>query len=180
MTAPLAAPDHGNRGLPRGLTLAALTALYCLDALVLGLGFVAFGLLLVSLALVAKWLLLRATPSGATAQHRTARLALSLTLCAVAIMVTINLNNQLARERANRLVAAIDHYRAIAGRYPQRLEDLVPTYIDAVPRAKFTLSFNRFDFAHRQDGAVLAYAQTPPFGRAIYDFKAQRWEALLR
>ncbi len=153
--------------------MLAVFALYCLDALVLGQGFVAAGLLLaVAFGLVPKWFVLRAIGRPAPA---TARLALAMTVCAIAIMLTINLNNQLARERGNALVAAIEHYRAMAGHYPRRLEDLVPRYIEAVPLARYTLSFNRFDFLAERDRILLAYAVAPPFGREVFDFHQQRW-----
>lgn len=151
-----------------------MLALYALDALILGQGFVALGLLLaVLLWFVPKWLLQRRTRGGGAA---TARLAFSLGLCAVAIMVTINLNNRLAWQRANALVAAIDHYRAVAGHYPRRLEDLVPVYIDTVPRAKYTLSFNEFAFNNTDGEVMLTYADTPPFGRVCYNFADHRWQ----
>ena len=153
--------------------LPAAVSLYGLDALVLGQGFVALGLsLLVTLWLLPKWLLLRATRQSGRA---TARWSVSLGLCAVAIMLTINFNNHLARQRAGELVSAINHYRAVAGAYPQALDDLVPVYIDAIPRAKYTLSFNRFEFANQNGRRYLAYAETPPFGRVFYDFGLHQW-----
>jgi hypothetical protein len=105
----------------------------------------------------------------------TFRLGLVLSLCAIAIMVTINFNNKLAQQRANTLVSAIAHYRALAGHYPPALDDLVPVYIDAVPRAKYTLSFNRFEYDNFGERVMLSYADAPPFGRIGYDFSERRW-----
>lgn len=165
--------DGARRRAP--LTLAALATLYLFDAAVLGQGFVAAALLtIVALGLLPKWFVLRHI--GAVTWP-TSRLAVMFTTCAIAIMATINFNNSLARARGEALVTAISHYRAIAGRYPRALDDLVPTYIEAIPRAKYTLSFNRFDYSGRGDRVVLAYADTPPFGRSFYDFKHQRWRA---
>lgn len=157
----------------RWLSLAALLALYACDALVLGQGFIAAALLLaVVIGLLPKaWLLGRI---GAPVTP-TLGLAARCLACATAIMLTINLNNLLARQRGEAVVDAIRHYRAVAGHYPAALDELVPHYLDAVPRAKYTLSFNRFDYVNQSGRTALAYAETPPFGRVVYDFERRRW-----
>ena len=162
----------------RSITIAALAILYVLDATVLGHGFVAFALLLAAtLCLLPKWLLLHRI--GAPTEP-TARLGTMFLGCAVAIMATINFNNHLAQQPGEALVAAISHYRAVSGHYPAALDDLVPVYIDAVPRAKFTLSFNHFEYVRKANQIALTYAHTPPFGRAFYDFGQRQWVGALR
>lgn len=155
------------------VTIPALLCLYVLDALVLVQGFVAMGLLAALVFVVLpKWFVLRRLGRSCRSTRRFAALLL---ICAVAVMVTIKTNNRLAHSRADSLIAAIAHYRAVAGDYPQTLGDLVPTYIDAVPRARYSLTFNRFSYRHTHAEAALAYADVPPFGRAIFEFGPQRW-----
>ena len=162
-----------ERESPVAWWLAAALAMWMLDGLVLGLGFVAAGLLLaVLVGLLPRYLLRRLT---GVADRRTVQLGALCALIAVLIMLTINFNNRVAQQRAESLVSAITHYRAVAGRYPGRLEDLVPVYIDAVPRARYTLAFNNFSYRNAAGHAMLAYAVAPPFGRAVFDFRTRRW-----
>ena len=42
-------------------------------------------------------------------------------------------NTELARERAQRIIAAAESYKAANGRYPERLEQLVPRFIPEIP-----------------------------------------------
>ncbi len=138
----------------------------------LGHGFVSAALFAAAGANLGKvWILHRL---GRPAR-RTLRMTFWLTACGGAIMLTINVNNHLAQARAESLVVAIDHYRAVAGRYPRTLGDLVPAYLDHVPRAKYTLSYAHFDYANSAGRVTLTYPYAPPFGRARYDFDTARW-----
>lgn len=93
-----------------------------------------------------------------------------------AVAGTIVANNRLARGRAEQVIAAIQRYRAKHGACPARLTDLVPEHLPEVPRAKYTLSFDRFEY-HPSEGGCgsLMYTAIPPFGRPVYDLKAERW-----
>lgn len=153
-------------------------SLFITDALVLGQGLLA-ALLLITVfgGLVPQALLLRKLRRDV---WPTARLAVLFGVTAVAIMTTINLNNHLARQRASDVVAAIELYYATNGRFPLVLEALVPRFLAAVPRAKFTLAFNDFIYQPRTRDAVLAYVEVPPFARLCYDFAERRWHNDIR
>lgn len=147
--------------------------LFAADTLLLGQGLLA-ALLFVT---VCGWLLPKALLLVKVRRDAwpTVRLALLFSLTAVAIMTIININNQLARQRATHLIEAIDLYRASNGRYPLALEALVPRYIVAIPRAKYTLAFNLFVYQQFDRRAVLGYVEVPPFGRPCFDFAERRW-----
>lgn len=170
----------GVRGSPavrhpwwRRPALLVALLLFTADALLLGQGLLA-ALLLVT---VGGWLLPKALLLFKVGRdvRPTIRVALLFSLTAVAIMVTINVNNHLARQRATRLIEALDLYRAANGRYPLVLDALVPRYVASVPHAKFTLVFNQFVYQRFEQRALLGYVEVPPFGRPCFDFEQRRW-----
>jgi hypothetical protein len=55
------------------------------------------------------------------------------------VVVMVNVNAYIAPLHANRLIEAIESYRAATGVYPKKLDDLVPKFIDHVPYAQYTL-----------------------------------------
>lgn len=153
--------------------LAAGAGLFVLDGFVMGQGLLSA----VAMLAVLGWLLpktwLYACIGRDTSGLRVLCVALFVAACAA--LVAINANNALARDRADGIVAAVEAYRAVNGRYPPSLEALVPAYLEAVPRAKYALGHARFDYALSGRGATLAWAEVPPLGRTVYDFAARRW-----
>lgn len=103
---------------------------------------------------------------------------LGIYILAVVMVFTLNIaNNRLAQHRAESLVAAITSFHQKYHRYPKTLDNLVPEYIDHVPLAKYTLTFNSFFYYAGDDGdAILYYVDLPPFGHPIYDFKIAKWD----
>jgi hypothetical protein len=57
----------------------------------------------------------------------------------VAVIVMVNVNAHIAPLHAERLIKAIESYREATGVYPNKLDDLVPKFIDHVPYAQYTL-----------------------------------------
>ena len=57
----------------------------------------------------------------------------------VMVVVMVNVNAYIAPLHADRLIEAIESYRAANGVYPQKLDDLVPKFIDHVPYAQYTI-----------------------------------------
>lgn len=55
------------------------------------------------------------------------------------VVVMGKVNAYIAPLHADRLIKAIESYRAANGVYPQQLDDLVPKFIDHVPFAQYTL-----------------------------------------
>lgn len=154
----------------RSPDVAVAASLFVADVLLLGQGLFAALLLKVFGVLVPKALLLKKIRRDVW--PTTSRAAL-YGVTAIAIMVTVNFNNFLAQQRADKLVAAIELYHASHGRFPLTLHALVPRYLAAVPRAKLTLAYGDFDYEARGREASLAYIQVPPL-EACYDFGQRR------
>ena len=56
----------------------------------------------------------------------------------VLVVVMVNVNAYITPLHADRLIKAVESYRAANGVYPQKLDDLVPKFIDHVPYAQYT------------------------------------------
>ena len=87
----------------------------------------------------------------------------------------VKVNAYVAPLHAQRVIDAIESYRAATGVYPKELADLVPQYIDHVPYAQYT--FMGF-FYYMRGGA-----EEPPtffynphgLDHHGYDFRTKRW-----
>ena len=157
----------------RSPDVAVAASLFVTDALFLGQGLLAALLLMkVFGALVPKALVLKKIRRDF---WPTVRRAALYGVTAIAIMLTVNFNNFLAQQRADKLIAAIELYHASYGRFPLALEALVPRYLAAVPRAKLTLTFGDFTYRAHERDAMLAYIAMPPLGGSCYDFGERRW-----
>lgn len=62
------------------------------------------------------------------------------------VVVMVNVNEYVAPLHADRLIVAIESYRAATGLYPKKLDDLVPRFIDHVPWAQYKFG-GRFWYA---------------------------------
>lgn len=162
-----------SRPLHHALILAAL--LVGIDAFVLNQGVISlfFGLGLVFIGLPRSFL-------RKFAGIRAARLRnLSIYAAAVILVFVVNAaNNRLARGRAESIVAAIKAFDSKYARYPESLNDLVPEFIERVPKAKYTLMYGDFAYFKSDEGAHLYYVAIPPFGRPMYDFARNQWTYL--
>jgi hypothetical protein len=116
--------------------LAVPIALFVLDGLVMGQGvltaLVAVGAVVVSapLAVVARM------RHREEAFLRHLRRAIVYPATAAVVIGFVALGNLHARRAADRVIAACDAYRTTHGRYPAKLDDLVPELLPSVPRAK--------------------------------------------
>ncbi|MBI5327098.1 MAG: hypothetical protein HZB80_02230 [Deltaproteobacteria bacterium] len=84
-------------------------------------------------------------------------------------------NNQIAKKRAETLIVAVKSFKEKHHRYPEKLEELTPDFIDRVPKAKDTLMFNAFFYNSTSGDHVLFYVTMPPFGRKVYSFERNEW-----
>lgn len=141
------------------------------DAIWLGQGiisvFVALVLLLVGLP--------RALMKKSAHERRPRLRNLAIYFGAIVLILGWNaLNLWIAGRRADTVVAAVKAYRADNGAYPTRLDALVPRYLEAVPRAKYTLSFDTFYYVRSEDNPLLFYYPIPP-ARSVYSFARGTW-----
>lgn len=101
---------------------------------------------------------------------------LGIYLSSVILVFCLNaLNNQIAQSRADVLVSAVKKFYSENQRYPKSLDDLVPRYVDQIPSAKYTFTFNEFKYENSEDGAYLMYVELPPFGRPYFSFSQNEW-----
>jgi hypothetical protein len=87
-------------------------------------------------------------------------------------------NNHLARSRAETLIAAIKAFNQQNQRFPTKLDELVPDFIDHVPVAKYILfpPFGCFYYMANPGSHSLMYTAMPPFGRPYYQFEEGKWK----
>jgi len=85
---------------------------------------------------------------------------------------------RIAEANAPRIVAACEDFHAANGKFPKTLDELVPRYMPAVPRAKYCLDYGEFRYWNLDGHPILVWYVVPPFGRKIYDFENRRWNYL--
>jgi hypothetical protein len=94
-------------------------------------------------------------------------------------LVKTNSRFQLSLAEANgqRVVAACEKYRDDKGRFPKKLNDLVPAYMSSVPFAKYCLGpgCGFFYGAPANGNPILAWEIGAPGFRRIYNFGTRRW-----
>lgn len=156
--------------LKKSATWAAV--LVVVDAFFLNLG--------INSALVGLWMLLVSLPRAVftkQVEQRNPRLArVAIFLGAALLVFGLNwANNQIAQHRAETLIAAIEAFVQKNDRFPEKLDELVPEFIDHVPSAKYTLAFSSFYYESRPDSHSLFYVAIPPFGRSTYNFEMSNW-----
>ena len=160
-------------------TSAALAVLFLLDLGYSGQGLFSLAVAVFGLALLAGgalWSGLRGAP--ALARSRALRAALYL-LLGVATLATTRLHVATAESRAAIVIDACRAFERAHGVLPDRLEDLVPEFLPAVPRAKYTLAWGEFTYSASEPRRhTLMYVTLPPFGRRIYHFENARWSQL--
>lgn len=158
--------------LVKAVVLAAV--LVAIDAFLLNQGVIA--------ALVGVWMLFVVLPRaafGEPAVRRARLMRVAVFLAAALLVFGVNwLNNAIARSRAETLIVAINAFKKTNQRYPRDLSELVPDFIDQVPRAKYTFNFGEFEYVPAAEEPILLYVEFPPFYRPFYRFEAGRWEIL--
>lgn len=131
-------------------------------------------------ALVGLWMLFVSLPRAVfnkEPEQRHRRFArVAIFLAAVLLVFGLNwANNQVAHQRAETLVVAIKAFNQQHQRYPERLDELVPEYIDHVPATKYTLGSPSFRYVSTPEDHSLFYVAMPPFGRRVYSFERNEW-----
>ena len=112
--------------------------------------------------------------------HHGARVIAVYLALVVAVFGLIHVDNDIAHQRADRLVEALRAYRETRGAYPPALGDLVPDFLPAVPLAKHTLLDREFRYTYfpdEEDG-LLAYTSEPPFRVRFYLLRSGRWSTM--
>ena len=80
-------------------------------------------------------------------------------------------NKKIAMSRAETIIAACRAYKAKTGAYPETLRALVPEYLPAVPRARYTVLWSSFHYGEGR----LAWMLVPMTVMPSYDLNAGTW-----
>jgi hypothetical protein len=102
------------------------------------------------------------------------RAAIPLVTLAV-VLGNSAVQSEIAKVNAEKIIAACEKFRAGNGRFPNTLDELVPEYMPFVPRAKYSLEFDKYQYISSDGHAILLWVDLPPFGRPTYDFEDRRW-----
>src|SRR5581483_10048155 len=90
----------------------------------------------------------------------------------IATFALLQFNWKVAERRAAPVIAACKQFRAHNGRYPEGLDELVPTYLSSVPDARYTLIERKFGYDENRPSLYFAVMF---FGVVYYDFQTNRW-----
>lgn len=110
-------------------------------------------------------------------KERLIRFGIYLAAVGVALSL-IPINRQIGEERANRIITAVEAYKAANGTYPERLDQLVPRFISEIPdKARISYLDIGFRYYANTDPEAhkLLYLATPSFGRRTYSFETKSW-----
>lgn len=92
-----------------------------------------------------------------------------------AILGTCFFNEYIGNKNSKLIIKAVENFKTEHGAYPDRLEDLVPTFLSKIPRSSFRLSSNKYIYLANQDFHQLIWVKVPPFGRYVYQFEKKKW-----
>ncbi len=96
----------------------------------------------------------------------------------IAVFGFLRMNNGLTEARAARVIGAVERYQGQQGRFPERLDKLVPAFLPSVPRAKYTLMLGEFVYLASPERHTLMWVVTPAVDRRTYNFETKQWEYL--
>ena len=82
---------------------------------------------------------------------------------------------RIAGANAQQVIAACEEFRAANGKFPESLEELVPRYMRAIPRAKYCLGYGEFRYSNIDGSPILVWCAVPPFGQKVYNFEKRSW-----
>ncbi len=180
MAAPVPADAAASRPpVPLRRTAIVLALLFAFDLFGLGVGLISLLVAMLGTALLlAGGALSRLRGHRKRAGNRLQRAAIYAALGLLAV-VTGRFQAAAARRHARQVIAACERYRVERGRYPDRLQDLVPGYLPSVPPV--TYAFLGEPFQYRAGGSgpeadpILWYADVPGNSRQIYHFRTGHW-----
>ena len=134
------------------------------------------GSYLVSALVCPIWFLvagIRAIATSPSASVATARVLMPF-FAALLVAANFCLQGEIAMANAATVIQACEQYREANGAYPERLDDLVPRFLNSIPRAKYCCSRSEFWY-FGPPAPVLDWYEVPPFGRRVYVFDTGRW-----
>jgi hypothetical protein len=102
------------------------------------------------------------------------RAAIPLVTLAV-VLGNSAVQSRIAKANAEMIIAACDKFRAGNGRFPNTLDELVPEHMQFIPRAKYCLEWDKYQYINSDGHTILLWFDIPPFGRPTYNLEDRRW-----
>ena len=169
-----AAPASTERSV--GFVVMAGLGWAALDALVTGQGLI--DLILLAVALF--YLLPRALWAWRNRPLRTTRFykAAIVACFGIASLLLIRLDVSTAEDHARQVIDAVKAFKATRHHFPERLEELVPEFLPAIPAARWAVAAGGFRYFANGGYHLLMYVTFPPFGRTTFNFENDRWGSL--
>lgn len=158
--------------------------------IMLGLDGVLFGSALYSFFVCPIWFLVAVVKAIIRRQNwRVAVAKIAIPAVTLALVLgNARLQSLVAKAHAEKIIEASMQYQATNGIYPRTLHELVPKYLDSVPRAKYAFvgefyywaCGGRFPSVCARSGAkdgqhMLMWIKIPPFGRPYYILEQAKW-----
>jgi hypothetical protein len=116
----------------------------------------------------------------AVVQRPRLRFGIPRVLAPVLTLLTVLANNSVQERvtmaNAHQIIRACENYREANGRYPDRLDQLTPNYLKAIPRAKYCVLLSDFLYSGSCDPVLFWY---PSIGRRSYRFETHTWRKAL-
>lgn len=169
-------PDEVGADIRFGRRAAIMVLLAWGDVLVLDLGVVAWGFLVLGMPAMV-WGVVR-LPKERTLQRGWGWRAVVWGTLAVAGAVGLFQTNQLLlQQRGDEVAAAIYSFQAKLGRFPNHLDELVPTFLPDIPLAKWNLINHQFQYLPPSNGKppLLVATVVPPYLMRVHNFATGQW-----
>jgi hypothetical protein len=94
------------------------------------------------------------------------------------VVANYSAQGKIAMANAARVIQACEAYREAKGAYPERLSDLVPCFLNSIPRAKYCCQYGEFRYVVSPQHHTLCWYQVPPFGTRTYTLEVGAWHYL--
>ena len=111
-------------------------------------------------------------------QRPSARVAIARVLFPLVTLLLVlanySLQKSIATANAAKIVRACESYREANGSYPDRLDELVPVYVNSIPRAKYCCSWGEFVY-YRSPRYPILWWYPMPFAKMVYNFDTRTW-----
>jgi len=148
---------------------------YIWDVLIFGLPVIGLGLSFLAFVCYGLCAIVRLAKQERERAHRYAWRGLIYLVTVAAILSSHNLNLKMGASNADRIIDAVETFYRDQNRFPEKLEELVPAYLDSVPRAAVRFNANAYRYWQEGDRPQLLWVKVPPYLRAVYDFRSQEW-----
>lgn len=93
----------------------------------------------------------------------------------IGIIGIFKFNAYIGGENAGIIIKAINSYHDDTGLYPENLNQLIPIYLDNIPKCAYRIMDNEYRYYVDQENADLMWTVMPPWGRYNYSFRNTEW-----